>query len=57
MTCTNDPTVTNYCCRINEAEDSLQRALKLYESKRAEPLAKRTRALLTSRAEQTPMPG
>jgi tetratricopeptide (TPR) repeat protein len=42
---------------VNEAEDSLQQALKLYESRRAEPLAKRTRALLTSRAEQTPMPG
>jgi tetratricopeptide (TPR) repeat protein len=42
---------------VNEAEDNLQRALKLYESMRAEPLAKRTRALLTSRAEQTPMPG
>ena len=23
MTCTNDPTVTNYCCRISHADDSV----------------------------------
>jgi predicted ATPase/DNA-binding XRE family transcriptional regulator len=42
---------------LNEAEDSLQRALQLYVSRRAEPLAKRTRALLASLAGQAPMPG